>query len=262
MIETSYIRKYRNSEFVQFLTDVDLLMVNGPKPGNKFLKVLENLQQLTNEMASIFKQEQGTAITQTLQAADVRRDRALVGLRYILLGLTYHSDEVVMGKAKALFEVIERQGPGIARLNYQAETAVINKIVADLEADADLVAYTTELNLQDWTAELKLANTEFGNLYIERTVEYGARSAQDRLPELRQEAMEAYFTFTRFLTALATLNEGAYAVLLAQLNALIRQYNTLVLERIGTSAEVPDDLEDIDELPDTDAIVDTLDTEL
>ncbi len=261
MIQTSYIRKYRNSELVQFLTDVDLLMVNGPKPSNKFLKVLENLQQLTNEMASIFKQERGTAITQTLEAADVRRDRALVGLRYVLLGLTYHSDEVVMGKAKALLEIIERQGPGVARLNYQAETAVINKIITDLETDAELVTYITELNIQYWTTELKTANTEFSNLYIKRTVEYGARFGQDRLPELREEAIVAYRDFIKFLTALATLNEEVYAVLLAQLNALIKQYNTLVLERIGTSTEVPDDLEDIDELPETDVVADTLNTE-
>ncbi len=252
MIQTAYILRYRNSEFIQFQSDVIELINHQPDLQTDMLIQLTNLQEPVQQMALLFKQQTGTSTTKTLEKADARRDRAIVGIRTLIKSFTYHHHEEKVNAAKALLRSIDKHGTRISRLNYQAQTAVLDKIIYDWKNNPDLQAYVTLLELQEWVVELKEANRNFNELYLARTVEYAKRMMITRMPELREIATLAYRTLLKHIEAHATLTPTeVYKNLVDQLNALIKQYNTLIEERKQKTKEVVEnhEVQEVIEIP-------------
>ena len=251
MIQTAYILRYRNSEFIQFQNDVINLINRQPSLKAALLTQLTNLQEPVQQMALIFKQQSGTPTTKTLEEADARRDRAIVGIRTLIKSYTYHHQEDKATAANALLRSVDKHGTRISRLNYQSQTAVLDKIVYDWENNPDLQEFVKLLELQEWADELKEANRLFNELYLKRTVEYAKRMMAARMPELREAATLAYRTLLKHIEAHATLTPTeAYTTLLKRLNALIKQYNTLIEDRKQQPKEVVEN-HDINEVIET-----------
>ena len=251
MIQTAYILRYRNSEFIQFQNDVINLINRQPSLKAALLTQLTNLQEPVQQMALIFKQQSGTPTTKTLEEADARRDRAIVGIRTLIKSYTYHHQEDKATAANALLRSVDKHGTRISRLNYQSQTAVLDKIVYDWENNPDLQEFVKLLELQEWADELKEANRLFNELYLKRTVEYAKRMMAARMPELREAATLAYRTLLKHIEAHATLTPTeAYTTLLKRLNALIKQYNTLIEDRKQQPKEVVEN-RDVNEVVET-----------
>ncbi len=242
MIQTAYILRYRNSEFIQFQNDVMKLLNRQPKLKADLTVQLTNLQEPVQQMALIFKQQSGTPTTKTLEKADARRDRAIVGIRTLIKSFTYHHHEDKSAAARVLLKSIDQYGTRISRLNYQAQTAVLDKIVYDWKNNPDLQTYVDLLELHEWVEELKEANRNFNELYLIRTAEYAKRMMATSMPELREAATLAYRNLLKHIEAHATLTPTeAHHTLLKRLNALIKQYNVLVEERKQNTKAVVED---------------------
>jgi hypothetical protein len=241
MLETAFSQKYRNSEFIKYMDNVTQLINRRNATGLPIKPQTEALQSLTTEMGTLFKQEQGTLITKEIEALDKRRDDAFTGLRSTINGYRYHFIPQQAKAAAVLYKSIDKLGKNIARLNYQAETATLEKLVHDWETDTELVAAIAELGLEDWMRELKTANDEFNQRYLDRTSEYASLNKQQRLPELRARILEAYRTLIDHITAHATLTPSeVYSEIIGDLNALTQQYNELVTERISAKNQDTD----------------------
>jgi len=190
-MNTPYLNRYRNGEYLQYMTDI-INLVNKQDPTTLQLNTpLDGLKPIVDKIDQIFKLSQGSGLTQQLISLDDQRDGAIVGLRSITNGYTYHYNEAKSSAARALLSNMVSHGDNIQRLSYQEETAVINSIIKDWQTDQELIAAVTELSIEDWVTQLKQVNDDFSVKYLER-VDQAAANPAIEIPNLRTQATEAY----------------------------------------------------------------------
>jgi hypothetical protein len=229
--------KLRNAEFIQFIKNY-LIIIQANNPDTLRVQAqYDALQGMLSVLEDLFLTEQGSAITEDVSAIDTRRDRAVTGFSLMANALTYHFDPVIAKQAETIKKLVDKYGGGIARENYQAETAIIDNLVADL-SKPEAVTAITALNLDGWKKEMEQANKAFNDAYLLRTQQLGAAS-KDKLLAKRLETNEVYYKLRNFIDSYYTINEGAepYNKTTNELNALIDQYNTMMAGRVGNEKE-------------------------
>ncbi len=239
MISSIDIAKLRNGEFLQFQTDF-LSIVNLNNPATLQVQTHYNvLVANVQEIESLFKTDTANPITEEIAALDGRRDDAINGLLFIVKAYSYHFDAAVQTHAIKLNHHLQLFGVGIAKDNYQSETATIRNIVNDWATQPELTAAITALNLTAWKAELETANNSFADKYLARTQELGAVNP-DSIKGKRQETTDAYYALRDRIDAYATINNYAapYDKTTNEVNALITQYSALLVGRKGSGAAV------------------------
>lgn len=241
MINAINISILRNAEYLQFMKNVaTLVQDNDPA----VLNVVAQEAALVSSNAildGLFKTQLANQITQELVLLDERRDRAINGLFFVVSGFMYHYDAPKAQAASVLNDNLKLYGSGIAKQNYQAETASIASIVNDWETKIVLTDAINLLNLKDWKDELKAVNTLFDEKYLARTQEYGAANP-DTLKAKREEANAIYYTLRDFLNSFSIVQPSAANTKVTnEINALVDQYNTLLNNRIanGDTEETP-----------------------
>jgi hypothetical protein len=226
------LAKLRNAEYIQFVKDwLKILLLNNPATLNVQLQ-FNALQTMLTVLENIFITEQGSAITEDVNAIDLRRDRAVTGIITMVKAFTYHFDAATVKHAETIDRLLNKYGNNIARQTYQAETAIIDNLIVDLNNKPEAVAAIVALNLGNWKKELEQANTAFNAAYLQRTQQIGA-TTKDKLVAKRLETNEVYYKLRNFIDSYFTINEGAdpYGKATNELNALIDQYNNTLAGR-------------------------------
>lgn len=232
MINSIPLQTLRNGEFLQFITDaLGIVALNSPK---KLLIEDQYKLLLTTNTAleSLYKIDRSNPVTEEITALDTRRDNAVNGISSLVNAYTYHFNGSLNGHANILLNNLNLYGAGIARDNYMSETATINGILNDWKTRPELQTAIKALQLAPWLAELEAANTEFNTKYLARTQELGAASP-DTLKLKRVAVANAYYEMRDYLNSYFTINKGEtpFAKATNELNALIAQYNTLLVNR-------------------------------
>lgn len=234
MINSITLAALRNAEFLQFSNDA-LSIVQRNDPAALSVTTWYNaFKTVTTEIDALFKTDQSSAITETLQELDVRRDNAINGILFTVQGYTYHFAPTTAAAAKILEHHLSVFGAGIARTNLQSETAILNSIVTDLKNKPELIGAIAALGMDSWVTELDTANKTFSTKYLDRTQEMGAVSP-DTIKAKRLEGAAAWYKLRDKLNAYYEINEGAepWAKTINDLNALTEQYNALINNRKG-----------------------------
>ncbi|MGC4058890.1 MAG: DUF6261 family protein [Chitinophagaceae bacterium] len=238
MIKGIDLRMLRNAEFIQFSKAVlNIIAANDPS-GMQVIAQHQAFEKVISAISDLFVTAQGSAITAAVEAADKRRDTAISGISLLVNAMMYHYDHNMSWSAEMLNENLALYGAGIARQNYMAETASISNLIDDWTQKPQLNAAVNQLSLGGWLAELKTANTEFDNLYMNRTRELAVANP-DTIREKRIEAMTAYYVLRDRLDAYHTISSGAglWGKTHNEINALIDQYNVLLLGRTSSTDE-------------------------
>lgn len=236
MITGITLQNLRNSEFLQFIKDVlGIVSLNNPAT----LLVTDEYNALVTSadaVSGLFKNELSNPITAEIELLDERRDAAINGLYYATLAFTYHFDATLNKQATLLANNLALYGTGIAKDNYQSETATLNSIISDWTNKPELAAAVTALGLTAWKAELEAANTAFNAKYLARTQDLGAASP-DTMKAKRLEAATAYYSLRDNINAHFIIKKGAepFAKASNELNALVSQYNALLAGRVSTA---------------------------
>ena len=208
MIDSIKLQLLRNGEALQFNTEVaNILTLNNPT-ALQVAQILAVFISINTAIENLFKIDQSNPITDELQALDLRRDNAINGILLIVSGHTYHKDATIRNHAKILSDHLKLYGTGIARDNYQSETATLRSIGKDWTNKPELAAAVTALGLGVWQAEMTDANNSFATKYIARTQEL-ATASFDTIKAKRQEATETYYKLRDKINAYYTINEGA-----------------------------------------------------
>jgi len=230
MINSIDITRLRNANYLQFQKDfLEIISRNNPAVLQIETKY-NDLSDKTNELENLFKKVLANPISQELLVLDERRDAAVNGIYYLALGNSYHYDSNLKQAADALLANIKLYGSGIARLNYQAETATINSLINDWDNKPELSQAIDILGLKAWKDELGSINTEFSTRYLDRTQDYG-NATPETLKIKREETNTVYYALRDRINALHLLVEtppSPYSTVINQLNALIEQYNLLL----------------------------------
>ena len=240
MINAIELVRLRNAEYLQLMKDfVSIVERNDPTTLNVTSK-LTDLQTKVGEMDVLFKKILANENTAVLLNIDKKRDDCINGILLVAQGFEYHFEENIRMAAEKIATNIRFYGAGIAKQNYQAETATLTNIINDWENKAELVAALSTLNLTAWKDELKIQNNTFNSVYLDRTQEYG-NTTPESLNNKRNETNTVYYALRDRITALDILIEAPatspYTTVINQLNALIDQYNNLILNRSNTSKE-------------------------
>lgn len=227
MFSSIVFRKLRNSEFLQFLKDLLFIICNYKFVVEQLQNKIGPLKKDVDVFVSVYNPEKGSSLTREIVELDKRRDNALNGLELVLEGFTLYFDEEISEAAQVLFKSINHLGKGLTRLNYQAETSVIQSLVNQWEADETMVNAISKLNLTPWVNELVQANNLFTDTYLLRVKE-AARAPEVKLVDVRKEAIIHYRDLLHHITAHATLEEsGNYEPLIREINQLIEQYKMI-----------------------------------
>lgn len=234
MINAIDLAKLRNAEYLQLMKDFATIVErNDPNTLNVTAK-LADLQTKVGEMDSLFKKILANENTTTLLNIDKQRDDCINGIFNVVQGYEYHFNETTRVAAQKLATNLRSYGTGIARLNYQAETATLTNIINDWETKPDLIAALNTLDLIAWKEEMKSQNNSFNQVYLDRTQEYGNANPEN-LVSKRNETNTIYYALRDRITALDILIEAPavspYTTTINQLNALIDQYTTLIIGR-------------------------------
>lgn len=240
MLSSIDLAKLRNAEYIQFIKDwLAILSLNKPQALNLQLQY-DALQTMLAVLENVFVTEQGSAITEDVNAIDLRRDRAVTGLLTIINAFTYHFDPATAKHAETLNKLADKYGSNIARQNYQAETAIIDNLLSDFNNKPEAVAAIGALNLGDWSSELQQANKAFNAAYLQRTQQMGA-TVKEKLVVKRLETNEAYYKLRSFIDSYFTINEGKdpWAKVTNELNALVDQYNNTLAGRAPDGKDQP-----------------------
>jgi len=237
MFETIKLTHLRNSEFIQFIKNLlEIVKANDPK----VLKVKTQCDDLTailTVLNAMFKTDLGSVITLELQEIDTRRDTALVGIEMQIKSYTYHFEQAKQAAAHALIDSLANYGPGISRLNYQAESSTIDSLISKWESEPQLVDALTTLNLNNWAGEIKTANGLFNNRYLAR-IKDNADAPELKTIELRKRITKTYRILLSHLEAHTILSgKAVYTETIDQINLLIEQYNKLVAGRKKSNEE-------------------------
>jgi len=159
MINSIDITRLRNANYLQFQKDfLAIISRNDPSALNIQAKYYD-LTAKTEELENLFKKALANPISQELLVLDGRRDDAINGIYYAALAYSYHYDPDVKQAADTLLANINLYGSGIARLNYQAETATITNLINDWENKPELEDAINVLQLKGWRDELKSLST-------------------------------------------------------------------------------------------------------
>ncbi len=230
MINSILLRELRNANYLQFQKDfLSIISRNDPK-GLQVESKYDELASKVEELEGLFKKALANPISQELLDLDARRDDAINGIFYVATAYTYHYDSVLKKAADALLANIKLYGSGIARLNYQAETATINSLINDWDNKPELTNAIDTLGLKSWKAELASINSEFSSRYLDRTQDYG-NATPETLKAKREETNTVYYALRDRINALHLLVDtppSPYNTVINQLNALIEQYNLLL----------------------------------
>jgi hypothetical protein len=242
MIKAIVINNLRNAEYIQFIKDFSEIVLDNSPTRLNVQAQYDKLQQGLAATEALYKQEQGSTLTEVVTAKDARRDKAITGFALTAEGFTYHFNADLAKHAGLLSRAIKQYGSGIARENYQAETAIIDNLLGDFNSQPQLQAAIEALGLKDWKDELAAANADFNAAYLLRTRQLGSVS-KDTLFNQRQLCNSSYYQLRDFIGSYFTINNGTepYAKTSDELNALIDQYNTLLAGRGGSGrGEQPD----------------------
>ena len=229
--------RYRNSEFLQYMKDV-LELVNAHDVDTLQLTTQrDTLATITHQMDDLFQQDQSSRITQELIELDDRRDKAFMGIKANLEAYNYHYDDRLQSAARSLLFNLNNYGTNIPRMNYQAETAVIDSMLSDWETETDLVNAISTTALTDWINELKTANEAFNDRYLARISESAANPATS-FTAVREVATDAYKALTSHVEAHATLGSNTiHQELVNEFSVLAKQYNQTVGIRLSSGSE-------------------------
>lgn len=234
MITSINLRGLVHSEFYQYLKLV-VDKVDEADPVALKLKTARDAAALMlPELKASLNLETANEETKQIQALDLARDNAIVGLTAIINGNTYHADAAKKEAAELLKLYLKAQGSNISKLNYQAETSVLSKIVDAFKSDPKYTPAIAMLGLGEWVANLETANSSFEARFKVRNTDISANADVSSFGELRKLAIPLYNKLTdliesRFTTAEADAQPTApYQKLINEINTLNDTFNSYV----------------------------------
>jgi hypothetical protein len=200
-------------------------------------KIKPQLDALTGflpKLQAAINREKAFALTKLLQELDARRDTAISGFTMWIAGLAKHPKAVTRDAAIIVKNYLDTHGGNIYSQNYQAESAILSKIVADYNSNAALKAAIDGLGGKDWIDEIEASNNEFIATFQQRSSDMGEDANAESFYTLRGPVAAAYNSLTDMVQTRykAALADGGDTTLLKKciddMNATIAQYNQLI----------------------------------
>jgi hypothetical protein len=239
MINSISLTRLSNSELLGFFQDLNETCIpfNPQKLG--FDSKLKELNAFLVELSEIYQQETGSPLSPNLEKLDQRRDKAISGIKMYVESLALHYREDVVAASYVVLEAITKYGENIAAQNFITETNTLAHLSNDFDTDGPLKEAIKIVNLVEWTAELKIANLSFNEVYLERNKQTG-QNPEGTFTEKKGDGIEIYEALTIAIKSLYVVNGGSVlSGLIREINTVIAKYNRIITSGIINGEEVP-----------------------
>ncbi len=204
---------------------------------------LTPLEQTNETLSKVFKKDRGSALTEQLTQLDQERDETLICIGKMADAFFNHHDQEKKLAGERVLKVLDKYGPKIYYLNYQAETSAVENLVLDVTTIPELKQAVELLPMTDLFERLGTKNTAFNQIFLKRVSEEAAAESISA-GEVIKEGIGQYRELADHTVAHATLKpEQGYDALIKELNVLIDKYNALMANRGETSNEVEEEAE-------------------
>lgn len=223
---------YRNGEFLQFMKNAYTSIYTFDVVGLLIEERANELNATIQEMEAVFQPIMSSELTPELFALDVRRDKALMGIKTYLESQLYREEAERVLAAEKLKANYLSHGDRIDKLSYQQETAVVNALLNDWNSETSLQTAVSTLELSFWLSLLSDINNQFDTLYVQRS----QQAVNPVQTDLKRAAMKtAYEDLTNDIIAYSRIasNTTPYKAIIQALNGLIDNYNLAVTQRLA-----------------------------
>ena len=224
-------RELWNSEYTLFVNQLVIIFQKYPIEALHLAKAFGKVLALLPQLAKIKAQELSNAISNQLRDLDNERDtliKAIVGQvkamgKISLASIAPHV--VVMNR------FLDIHGRDIDSANYSSETNRMNDLLADYDGKPEVQAAAVALNLKMLFDQLRVVNTQFATLFLQRNAENAAVEVVDS-QAIRTEtdkALTAFFDAFEFCSS--EYEELDYATPANEMNDLTNYYKTQLKAR-------------------------------
>lgn len=232
------LTRYRNSEFIQYLRDTLTIFKGFDLKTLKLDIYIGPIEASIAALDEVFVIASKNGNTEALEAADARRDDAVIGIRTVALGFERHHLENIRIAAKTILNLMDKYGTGIAAFGHIAETNAITSIIQEFETVPQATNAASTLNISNWITELKDANITFNDIFIARNKDLAEKPDQN-LKELRTPAMASYNNLINKTEAYQSITDNAeYKNILSQIDTIVLKYNASVPKPVAKTPPV------------------------
>lgn len=220
-----------NSEYTLFLNQT-VGIIEKYHPENLHLtKSFGKVKAMLPSLAKIKAQELSNAISNQLQELDTERDTLIIAIVAQVKTMGKLSLPSVAPHVAVLNHFLDTHGRDIASANYNAETKRLSDLLADYDANPDAITAAEALNLKMLFDQLRVVNTQFAGLFMQRTGEYAAVEKVDaRAIRAETDKMLTAF-FDAFEFCASEYDDLDYTTPANELNDLSAYYKTQLRAR-------------------------------
>ena len=216
------------------LGTIDVSLLTDAPYNNYVEKINITMGLFQNAIMQVLKNEE----TEKILNADGFRDKTISTFG-LAIKLHSSSDDAEVVEASRSLKILFDTYKNIAKLNYEAETLAIDKLVDELNKESYAVKITF-LHMSKYVTRMAEANEVFRNLFANRMVTTAMTESYD-MKTIRKELKETYTDFAEYVLAMAKATEiQLFATALNLLNAARKYYTDQIISRtIKPKAETP-----------------------
>lgn len=235
-----------NSEYSLFVNQLVTIATKYNPESLHLKKSFDRVTALLPDLEKIKAQELSNILSNTLHDLDVERDTLLKAIVAQLKAMGKLSIPSIAPHVLVLNRFFDTHGRDIANANYNAETERINDLMAAYDARPDVISAVTGLNLTILFDQLRTVNTQFAEMFLQRTGEDAATEKADSraIRAETDKTLNAFFDAFEFCST--EYDDLDYQTPANELNDLISYYKTQLKARTtrrnegkNVSVEVP-----------------------
>lgn len=238
LINSFYAPKLAAGPFYQFISLAIKAAAKADPNNVEFVDERNALLDIEAKLMGKYKEEQAYKQTELLEKLDQERDSLFTGFKLWAEGLSVYPDVKESADAKVINQYLNTLPAGLIRINYNAESTELSKIVATFSEDADLKKAVANSKIaQGFIAAIDAKNKEFIKVYGNRSEEIGEdKKDTETFTNLKPKAYDAYCELVFAIETAYRINKKAKKDVTAlqscidEINGLIDRFSLLLKE--------------------------------
>jgi len=220
-----------NSEYAIFVNQLIAILEKYEPDLLHLKKAFERLIAMLPDLGKIKAQEQSSALSISLHELDEERDTLIIAIASQVKTMGKLSLPAVAPHVTVLKRFLDIHGRDISNANYNVATERTEKMLADYDTKEDVKTAAEGLNLKILFEQLRMVNTNFARLFLQRTSEDAASEKID-VRAIRYETDKVLIAFFDAFEFCSTeYDDLDYTTPANEMNNLIDYYKTQLKAR-------------------------------
>ncbi|TCZ67731.1 DUF6261 family protein [Flaviaesturariibacter aridisoli] len=240
MVTTLYFQHLQNAESVLYAERlIERIISNDPLPP-PVQRAKDDFTRITSERNVLVQRALGSRYTDDLANGDARRDELTTSLFWLCEGFARCEHDGRRAAAALLLEALKPYSTAaeLTKFDGDKETKLIENLVRDLRARADLRDALQTLGLDSLLTALEAANLEFKRLMEAQSDDELTKPEANRMVVLRRDSARAYRELMKQIDSAYNYTGGAepWLGMVAALNQITEEFMHKLAQRQGRAA--------------------------